>query len=295
MVADIGMLAPWLKAQWERGCEPGALMQAMLDSGWSLDDASRALLAAGLGVDGASQPPRLDPHPLRAHGSLDVGERLVSPGPSLFDTPQAEVWVGDRHVKVLMTMAQPRMALVAGLLDEVECAALIDAARSRLHRSQTVSAQTGNLAEVNVARTSEGMFFAPAEIELVGQLESRIATLLDWPVDQAEGLQVLRYAPGAEYRPHFDHFDARSAGGQLALQRGGQRVGTLVIYLAAPEEGGATQFPDLGLAVQPQVGHAIFFGYDIAGGDPGVLHGGAPVVRGEKWVATKWLREKKFS
>jgi prolyl 4-hydroxylase len=24
------------------------------------------------------------------------------------------------------------------------------------------------------------------------------------------------------------------------------------------------------------------------------LHGGCPVVRGEKWVATKWIRDKSF-
>ncbi|HEX5664436.1 MAG TPA: 2-oxoglutarate-dependent dioxygenase, partial [Xanthomonadaceae bacterium] len=30
--------------------------------------------------------------------------------------------------------------------------------------------------------------------------------------------------------------------------------------------------------------------------DPGTrtLHGGAPVLAGEKWVATKWLREREF-
>jgi prolyl 4-hydroxylase len=25
------------------------------------------------------------------------------------------------------------------------------------------------------------------------------------------------------------------------------------------------------------------------------LHGGAPVLEGEKWVATKWLREREFT
>ena len=33
---------------------------------------------------------------------------------------------------------------------------------------------------------------------------------------------------------------------------------------------------------------ALLAGY---GAMAGVLHGGAPVVAGEKWIATKWLRE----
>jgi prolyl 4-hydroxylase len=72
-------------------------------------------------------------------------------------------------------------------------------------------------------------------------------------------------------------------------------VGTVVVYLATPEQGGATIFPDLGLQVHAHAGHAVFFNYDIGAGGVGVLHGGAEVQAGEKWVATRWLREKKFA
>jgi prolyl 4-hydroxylase len=75
------------------------------------------------------------------------------------------------------------------------------------------------------------------------------------------------------------------------LKRGGQRVGTLIIYLRSPAKGGATVFPDAGLEVGPVKGHAVFFSYDRPEPATGTLHGGAPVVDGEKWVATKWLRE----
>jgi prolyl 4-hydroxylase len=184
---------------------------------------------------------------------------------------------------------------VAELLSPQECQALIESARGRLQRSQTVSAVEAVTAEVNAARTSEGMFFQRGETDLVGLLEARIAALFNWPIDHAEGLQILRYSPGAEYRPHFDHFDAASPGGQTALSRGGQRVGTVVVYLATPPAGGATVFPDEGMQVRAQAGHAVFFSYDVSAGEAGVLHGGAPVEEGEKWVATKWLRQNKFA
>jgi prolyl 4-hydroxylase len=38
----------------------------------------------------------------------------------------------------------------------------------------------------------------------------------------------------------------------------------------------------------------VFFRYDQPHPASRTLHGGAPVVTGEKWVATQWLRERKF-
>jgi prolyl 4-hydroxylase len=79
------------------------------------------------------------------------------------------------------------------------------------------------------------------------------------------------------------------------LKRGGQRRATLLMYLNTPERGGATIFPDLRLQVAPTKGCAVFFSYDRPHESTGTLHGGAPVLQGEKWVATKWLREGVFA
>ena len=51
---------------------------------------------------------------------------------------------------------------------------------------------------------------------------------------------------------------------------------------------------ELGLEVAPVKGHAVFFSYDRPDPATRTLHGGAPVLAGEKWVATKWLRERRF-
>ena len=79
-----------------------------------------------------------------------------------------------------------------------------------------------------------------------------------------------------------------------ALRRGGQRVGTIVMYLRTPERGGGTVFPDIGLEVAPVKGAAVFFAYDRPHPDSKTLHGGTPVTLGEKYVATKWMREGVF-
>ena len=53
-------------------------------------------------------------------------------------------------------------------------------------------------------------------------------------------------------------------------------------------------FPDIGLEVAPVRGNGVFFSYDRPHPSTRTLHGGAPVTAGEKWVATRWLREGKF-
>src|SRR5690606_16453780 len=127
---------------------------------------------------------------------------------------------------------------------------------------------------------------------LCATIEARIARLLDWPLDNGEGLQVLSYPPGARYRPHYDYFDPAEPGTGVLLEQGGQRDATVVTYLNTPERGGATVLPEAHLEVAAVKGNAVFFSYDRPHPMTRTLHGGAPVLAGEKWIATKWLRER---
>ena len=221
-----------------------------------------------------------------------AGAPADGPGPDLGRAP-TDIDVEGHRVQVLSVLQRPRVVVFGSLLSHSECDRVMQAAQPRLARSETVDTDTGG-SEVNAARTSDGMFFARGETELIARIERRIALLLRWPVERGEGLQVLRYRPGAEYRPHHDYFDPSRPGTAAVLQRGGQRVGTLVVYLGTPEGGGATTFPDVGFEVAPVKGNAVFFAYDRPHPSTLTLHGGAPVLAGEKWVATKWLRESRF-
>jgi prolyl 4-hydroxylase len=197
-------------------------------------------------------------------------------------------------VGVLAQLKHPRVIVLGNLLSDAECEALIAAAKPRLTRSLTVSTTTGG-EEVNADRTSNGMFFTRGEMAAVRVLEQRIAKLFNWPIENGEGLQILHYRPGAEYKPHYDYFDPKEPGTPTILKRGGQRVATILVYLNDPEKGGGTTFPDVGLEVAPQRGNAVFFSYDKPHVSTQSLHGGAPVIAGEKWIATKWLRERPFT
>ena len=203
------------------------------------------------------------------------------------------VWAHDREVSILMSMREPRVVVFGNLLADEECDEMVELADQRLARSHTVDTSTGD-SEVNAARTSDGMFFSRGEHLVCERLEARLAALVQWPLENGEGLQVLRYRPGAEYKPHYDYFDPREPGTATILKRGGQRVATILMYLNEPARGGGTLFPDVGLEVGPRRGNGVFFSYDVPHPSSRTKHCGSPVKEGEKWIATKWLRENKF-
>ena len=110
----------------------------------------------------------------------------------------------------------------------------------------------------------------------------------------ATGLAAAPVLTGCS-APASDPSDTGSGAAGGDLRRGGQRVATLVIYLNEPAKGGGTTFPDVFMEVAPRRGNAVFFSYERPHPSTRTLHGGAPVIEGEKWIATKWLREREFT
>jgi prolyl 4-hydroxylase len=273
-------LRQWIVTQAQQGFAADVVLKSMMDSGWK-EEVAIAALETTLQEHLAGQTkPALLPSP------------MVVPRPSVDDFP-LYLDAGDRRVSVLSSMAKPHIVVFGNVLSDAECDALIAAAKPRLNRSLTVETKSGG-EELNADRTSNGMFFRRDENEVVKTLEKRLAALVNWPIENGEGLQILHYKPGTEYKPHYDYFDPAEPGTPTILKRGGQRVATIIMYLSEPEKGGGTTFPDVQLEVAPKRGNAVFFSYDCAHPSSRTLHGGAPVIAGEKWIATKWLREREF-
>ena len=266
-------LMQWLQTQLAAGHAPATLHKSLLKTGWAPHIAQAALAVC-------TQPV---PTPVRT---------APMPEPDL-SQHTSEIDVGDRLVQVLLSMQKPRLVLFGSLLSDTECEQLIVSARPAMARSRTVATQAHG-EEINPDRTSSGMFYTRGQTPVVALLEARIAKLLQWPLENGEGLQVLRYRPGAEYKPHHDYFNPKEPSSAAILQHGGQRVGTLVIYLSDVAAGGCTFFPESQLRIHPRKGHAVFFSYPSPEVHTLTLHGGDPVLQGEKWIATKWLREAPF-
>ena len=110
----------------------------------------------------------------------------------------------------------------------------------------------------------------------------------------SEPMSILCYAPGEYYRPHVDFFDPKLKVSKQLLQDGGQRTASAVTILTAPSQGGGTSFPRLNLTVPAVTGGTLWFRNCDVGGqvDERTLHAGDTVEKGEKWVVTKWFREK---
>src|SRR5574337_770206 len=121
-------LRQWIIDQASAGITGTALIEAMQASGWAEDVAVQAVEEV-----------------LRAHLDQVAWEKGRPPGvpvpePRIADSP---IDAGDRQVEVLMAMANPRVVLFGNLLSPEECAAITDAARTRMARSLTVQAATG--------------------------------------------------------------------------------------------------------------------------------------------------------
>ena len=189
--------------------------------------------------------------------------------------------------------AVPRIYLIENFLTEAECDHVISAAKDQLSRSAVVGYQSSGSGQIHPARTSRGMFFPSNPTDpVLRAIEERIADLTQIPVDHGEGLQILHYAVGGEYKPHYDYFNPYITGEAVHYYRGGQRIATVIMYLNNVDEGGETIFPYVKVSVNPVKGSALLFYNCTPDGrsDPYSLHGGSPVRKGEKWIATKWLR-----
>jgi prolyl 4-hydroxylase len=213
--------------------------------------------------------------------SVEVSNLLTS------STPQA-------YTSRIISL-EPKIILIDDFLTPEECSHLQQAARDKLEKSTVVDNTTGQSVPYD-HRSSFGMYFYRNHDEVVCNIEQRIMGLVNVPLLNLEPFQLLRYGPGQEYRAHYDYFDPDIQGSQIHLQRGGQRFATLIMYLNEVEQGGDTGFPNVGIRVIPKVGRAVlFYNVQLNGQpDPMTLHSGDPVVAGEKWITTCWLRQGAF-
>jgi prolyl 4-hydroxylase len=201
----------------------------------------------------------------------------------------------DRVVHVVARLERPVLAVLGNLLGPDECTALIELARPRLVPSTVVEPATGR--EVVAShRNSLGMFFRLGENALIARLDRRFSEVMKLPIENGEGFQVLHYGEGAETTGHVDFLRPSNAENVASIARSGQRMSTLIAYLNDVEGGGETTFPRAGFVVTPERGSAVLFQYANRLGqvDEMSVHAGSPVTRGEKWVLTKWMRQRRF-
>jgi hypothetical protein len=258
---------------------PAALLEPRLRHGEGCEADPRAAdaLRASLDEHGIAPLPACGARP--AHASP---QPRVLAFADAFQPPQARR-LADR----------PDLVAAANLLSADECRLLMATARPRLERSRTID--YGGERVVHPLRTSSDAGYDPVPEDFALRVvQARMARLAGAEFTCAEPLIVLRYAPGEQFHPHRDYI-APSA---MAMRQpeAGNRAATVCVYLNDVEAGGATRFPACGMSVPPRAGAAIAFRNLGRDGqpDPDSLHAGLPVERGEKWLATLWLRQRRW-
>jgi prolyl 4-hydroxylase len=200
---------------------------------------------------------------------------------------------GVKHSAPDATSDTPYIRRFGGLLSVEECEYLIGLT-ARLLVPAEVFDRTSGVPQQSQVRTNSVAALWPANQDLVVHaINLRLAAAAGLPAANGELTNVLMYQPGQEYRAHYDFFPLEVA----RAHPSGQRIRTLLVYLNYDYGGGETQFISAGKKIKGGVGDAVLFHNCDASGAPykATLHAGLPVTSGQKWLLSKWYREKTFN
>ncbi len=171
-----------------------------------------------------------------------------------------------------------------GFLEPTKCQYLIDTYSAKCKRSTVVDALGNDV--VDPARTSH-TFYMPNDDAVIVELRRKAAHMAGVPESHVEGLQLVRYAKGEQYKFHYDYFDAI---------RHNQREHTFLVYLNDfdVEDGGSTIFKNYAIKVYPKTGRCVWFRNMIDGRvNEKSLHAGEEVQCDKlKYAVNIWIREK---
>ncbi|GMI83697.1 hypothetical protein like AT4G33910 [Hibiscus trionum] len=200
---------------------------------------------------------------------------------------------------------KPRAYYFPNFATAEQCKRVIKMAKVNL-RPSGLALRKGETEETTKeTRTSSGTFLSASDDKTgtLNLIEKKIAKVSSIPQSHGESFNILRYEIGQKYDSHYDTFNPSEYGPQSS-----QRVASFLLYLSDVEEGGETMFPFendrrvegydyrqcVGLKIKPRRGDGLLFYSLFPNGtiDPTSLHGSCPVIKGEKWVATKWIRDQ---
>jgi prolyl 4-hydroxylase len=178
----------------------------------------------------------------------------------------------------------PDVRAFPNLFTAAECAYLIGIAKPLLQPSVVVDPRTGQQVPNPVRTSTAAGFPFIDENPAIHALNRRLAAASGTDVRSGEPLQVLCYAPGEQYHEHSDALP-----GVAPAQ---QRILTFLVYLNDDYEGGETSFPSAGIKFRGRTGDGLLFRNASPDGQPDAraVHAGLPVTRGQKLLASRWIR-----
>ena len=189
---------------------------------------------------------------------------------------------------------RPRIRSFRSFLAPAVCDCIVARAQGRPTPALVYDAASGEGRPAR-GRSNTAWEMSAADLDLVAlAVRERIAAAAGLSPRALETTQVLHYGPGQRFEPHFDVLDPAHPGHAAEIDRHGQRIVTFLLYLNEGYEGGATEFPRVGVSFRGRQGDGLMFAnVDLAGApEPLALHEGAPPTRGEKWLLSQWIRDR---
>ncbi|XP_047677925.1 prolyl 4-hydroxylase subunit alpha-1b isoform X3 [Tachysurus fulvidraco] len=187
---------------------------------------------------------------------------------------------------------RPHIVRYYDIISDYEIAKIKELAKPRLRRATISNPITGVL-ETASYRISKSAWLTGNEHPVIERINQRIEDITGLDMLTAEELQVANYGVGGQYEPHFD-FGRKDEPDAFKELGTGNRIATWLFYMSDVAAGGATVFTDVGAAVWPKKGTAVFW-YNLFSsgeGDYSTRHAACPVLVGNKWVSNKWIHER---
>jgi len=304
----------WMQENVARGCDPSDLTRILLQNGFDAGSVDEALQTAHSPIK------RLESHFAASalgqpQAPIVYHAKPVSEGLSALslqhESHANSIFLQDPLNPALVSQvltSKIQLYLIADFMSASECQALIDLGAKHL-RASTVSLpdqhaqrdsgqvleQLGDQTYVDLSfRTSQTCDLALLNDPKVLALDQRISQTLGVNAALSEGTQLQRYRVGEQFKAHTDYFSPHSEEyARFATERG-NRTWTFMVYLNEVKLGGGTQFVSIKKTIQPRQGMAVVWNNRLPSGEvnPETLHAGLPVLEGEKFVITKWFRER---
>jgi hypothetical protein len=130
------------------------------------------------------------------------------------------------------------------------------------------------------------------QLPFLDELDERLEQSLGLAAVHGGAWQITSYDHGEQYESHLDcvveEEDAETAAGSKF-----KRMVTALVFLTDVEEGGETEFTNMGFKVKPQRGKAVIWrNLDEDGNcNPLTLHSANPVIKGRKVIMQRWYYE----
>jgi prolyl 4-hydroxylase len=176
------------------------------------------------------------------------------------------------------------------ILSVDECNELIQLSKNKLTEATTLGTK------IKDYRVAENTWLFE-KTDLTDKIKNIVLDKTGLPIDYQEGIHIVKYNIGGEYKEHHDFFHPNTDYYKSQIRKGGQRIYSCLFYLNDDFKGGETDFPKVKYKVEPELGKLIIWKNlnDDLSINLKSLHAGLPVISGEKWICVIWVRERKIT